>query len=49
MYFGQFPKMVYDIKGDNNYKVVPNIFRRIKVKNKMRDTVPLLDKYAEKN
>jgi len=46
MYFGQFPKMVYDIKGDNNYKVVPNIFRRIKVKNKMRDTVPLLDKYA---
>ena len=46
MYFNQFPKMVYDIKGDNNYKVVPNIFRRIKVKNKMKDTVPLLDKYA---
>ena len=49
MYFGQFPKMVYDIKGDNNYKVVPNIFRRIKVKNRIKNNVPLLDKYSVKD
>jgi len=49
MYFAQFPKLVYDIKGNNNYKVVPDIFRRIKVKNKIKDNVPLLDKYEVKD
>ena len=43
MYFSQFPKLVYDIKGNNTYKVVPDIFRRIKVKNRIKNNVPLLD------
>ena len=44
-YFSQFPKIVYDIKGDNHYKVIPDIFRRIKVKSKLRDEISLLDTY----
>ena len=35
-YFSQFPKMLYDIKGNNNVKVVPDIFRRIKIVNKIK-------------
>ena len=49
MYFSQFPKLVYDIKGNNTYKVVPDIFRRIKVKNRIKNNVPLLDKYSVKD
>ena len=45
-YFSQFPKMLYDIKGDRNYKVIPDIFRRIKVRSKLRDEISLLDTYT---
>ena len=44
-YFGQFPKIQYDIKGDGNVNVIPDIFRRIKLKNKIRDNLVILDKY----
>ena len=44
-YFQQFPKLQYDLKGDGNVNVVPDIFRRIKLKNKVRDNLVLLDKY----
>ena len=46
-YFAQFPKLQYDIKGDGNVNVIPDIFRRIKLKNKIRDNLVILDKYAE--
>ena len=49
MYFSEFPKLVYDIKGNYTYKVVPDIFRRIKVKNRIKNNVPLLDKYSVKD
>ena len=45
-YFSQFPKRLYDIKGDRNYKLIPDIFRRIKVRSKLRDEVSLLDTYT---
>jgi|TARA_B100001245_G_scaffold131961_1_gene97769 hypothetical protein len=45
-YFSQFPKMLYDIKGDRNYKLIPDIFRRIKVRSKLRDEISLLDSYT---
>ena len=45
MYFSKFPKLLYDIKQDGNVKVVTDIFRRIKVRNKIRNNISLLDKY----
>ena len=45
VYFQQFPKLQYDIKGDGNVNVIPDIFRRIKLKNKIRDNLVILDKY----
>ena len=44
-YFEQFPLMIYDIKGNNNYKLVPDIFRRVKTKNKIKNNITLLDVY----
>ena len=44
-YFQQFPKILYDLKGDGNSKLVPDIFRRIKVRSKIKDNLALLDKY----
>ena len=45
MYFSKFPKILYDIKQDGNSKVVTDIFRRIKVREKIKDNISLLDKY----
>ena len=45
MYFSKFPKLLYDIKNDGNYNLVPDIFRRIKVRSKIKDNISLLDKY----
>ena len=32
-YFSRFPKMVYDVKGNENYKLLPDILRRVKQRN----------------
>ena len=45
MYFSKFPKLLYDIKNDGNYNLVPDIFRRIKVRSKIKDNISLYDKY----
>ena len=45
MYFANFPKLIYDIKGNGVEKVIPDIFRRIKIRDKVKDTYALLDKY----
>jgi len=44
-YFSKFPKMFYDVEGNGNEKLIPDIFRRIKIKDKIRDNISLLDKY----
>ena len=44
-YFQQFPKLEYDINGDGNVKLATDIFRRIKVRSKVKDNLALLDKY----
>jgi len=44
-YFSQFPKMIYDIKGNGHYKLVPDIFRRVKIKSKIKDNLTLLEVY----
>lgn len=45
MYFSKFPKLLYDLKDDNTFKLVPDIFRRIKVRNKIKNNISLYDKY----
>ena len=38
-YFSKFPKMFYDVEGNGNEKLIPDIFRRIKIKDKIRDNI----------
>ena len=45
MYFSKFPKILYDLKQDGTSKVVTDIFRRIKVREKIKDNISLLDRY----
>lgn len=44
-YFEQFPKLTYDISGTNDFKLTPDIFRRVKVRSKILNNVVLLDDY----
>ena len=44
-YFTKFPKLLYDLQNNSEFKLVPDIFRRIKVRNKIKDNISLLDKY----
>ena len=44
-YFEHFPLMLYDIKANGYYKLVPDIFRRVKAKNKIKNNLTLLDVY----
>ena len=45
MYFTKFPKLLYSLRDDNNFKLVPDIFRRIKVRSKIKNNISLLDRY----
>jgi len=44
-YFSQFPKLQYDIAGNNTFKVVPDILRRVKIKESVRDNLSLIQDY----
>ena len=44
-YFSQFPKLTYDLLANGNVTVVPDIFRRIKLKDKIKNNIIILDKY----
>ena len=48
-FFSQFPKLIYDIAGNGNRKVLPDIFRRIKIRSKIKDNFALLDRYDVEN
>jgi len=45
MYFSNFPRGNYDIKGDGNQKLVTDLMRRIKIRSKVADQISLYDKY----
>ena len=47
-YFSKFPKMTYDIKGDKNRKLLPDILRRVKLRSKLKTETMLFDKYDVK-
>ena len=44
-YFSRFPLMVYDMKGDKAYKLLPNILRRVKLRAAIKSGVFLFDKF----
>ncbi len=44
-YFSKFQKLMYDLKGDGTHKLVPDIFRRIKLRSKVANNISLLDTY----
>ena len=48
-YFQRFPLMAYDIKGDENYKLLPNILRRVKLRSGIRSGSFLFDSYDVSN
>ena len=44
-YFRQFPLMAYDVKGDNKFKLLPNILKRVKLRSGLRSGTFLFDNY----
>ena len=49
MYFSHFPTSVYDMKKDGNVKLVTDIFRRIKIREKIINEVSLYEPYFVPN
>ena len=48
MYFSKFPLMVYDIKGNKNYTLLPDILRRVKIRAGLASSRLVFDKYNVK-
>ena len=48
MYFSKFPLKVYDVKGDKNYKLLPDILRRVKLRSSLASSRIVVDKYYVK-
>ena len=44
-YFSRFPLTVYDVKGDDNYKLLPDILRRVKLRSGIRSGSFLFDNF----
>ena len=48
MYFSRFPMMAYSITGDETYKLVPDILRRVKLRANIRNGMFMFDNYDVK-
>ena len=48
-YFDRFPLMVYDVAADGNYKLLPDILRRVKLRSGLRSGTFLFDNYDVKD
>ena len=44
-YFSRFPMMIYDVKGNDNYKLLPDILRRVKQRNAIASGQFIFDTY----
>ena len=44
-YFNNFPKIIYDITGRGDFKVVTDLLRRVKVRDGIKNNISLFDKY----
>ena len=42
-YFDRFPLMAYDVAGNENYKLLPNILKRVKLRSGLRSGSFLFD------
>ena len=47
-FFSRFPMMVYDLKNNENYKLLPDILRRVKLRSSIKSGGMLFDKYDVK-
>jgi len=48
-YFEKFPNMIYDVKNNGNYKLLPDILRRVKQRNAIKSGQFIFDTYDVKN
>ena len=48
-YFSRFPLMAYDMKGNRDYKLLPDILRRVKLRSGLRSGAFMFDKYDVKD
>ena len=48
MYFSKFPMMVYDVKADKNFKLLPDILKRVKIRSGLSASRFVFDKYNVK-
>ena len=48
-YFNRFPLMIYDMKNDGNYKLLPDILKRVKQRNAIKSGQFIFDTYDVKN
>ena len=44
-YFSRFPMMIYDVKGNDNYKLLPDILRRVKQRSAIKQGQFVFDNY----
>jgi len=48
-YFSRFPMMTYDVAGNKDYKLLPDILRRVKLRSGLRSSSFMFDKYDVKD
>ena len=48
-FFNRFPLLVYDVKNNNNYKLLPDILRRVKLRSVIRSSSMIFDTYDVKD
>ena len=48
-FFSRFPILPYDITNTDNYKLIPDILRRVKIRTAIRGASMLFDSYDVKN
>ena len=48
MYFSKFPLMVYDVKNNKNFKLLPDILKRVKLRSGLSSSRFVFDKYNVK-
>jgi hypothetical protein len=48
-FFNRFPVLAYDVKNNDNYKLLPDILRRVKLRSSIRSSSMLFDTYDVRN
>jgi|TARA_B100000767_G_scaffold87348_1_gene83951 hypothetical protein len=48
-FFNRFPILAYDVKNNDNYKLLPDILRRVKLRSSIRSSSMLFDTYDVRN